>query len=348
MIKEQSIYHDINKLWKIWHSVDKTEFYRFKLSNLKCSQARNYHICSSSGSSAFQKRLYKWGPDFANHHNFYNNLFFDNQHYVYLIFKPNCNHNKIYLQELDHAKSCFQMNLVVKDGFDNNLEHKFYNYHISTNPEMFFYALKTYGDFTEYYFDKKSCTFAFTGSELTDEMKIFFESLGIKCKDYMRSWDGGATFYTCPFFNKHWLDISSIIKFEEKKLFSTDLWNEAQQHINYWNHDLLESYIVGLCECGMPSIKLNWITNPRHFTVKNKVFYYDEVKAYINRKINCELISFEYSDELVLVKITSKNDIINTELIKTLPLLFGTKVDFEINNMPNYERKFIRIKRINT
>jgi phenylacetate-coenzyme A ligase PaaK-like adenylate-forming protein len=69
--------------------------------------------------------------------------------------------------------------------------------------------------------------------------------------DHMRSWDGGATFFTCRHGTYHLMDNLSWVEEVEGRLVSTDYFNLASPFLRYWNGDfcsLEDSY--RRCGCG--------------------------------------------------------------------------------------------------
>lgn len=69
--------------------------------------------------------------------------------------------------------------------------------------------------------------------------------------DHMRSWDGGATFFTCRHGTYHLMDNLSWVEEMDGRLVSTDYFNLASPFLRYWNGDhcsLEDSY--RRCGCG--------------------------------------------------------------------------------------------------
>jgi len=69
--------------------------------------------------------------------------------------------------------------------------------------------------------------------------------------DHMRSWDGGATFFTCKFGTYHLLDYLTYNEDIDGKLICTDFLNLGFPFFRYWNGD---ECMIGdkwnQCECG--------------------------------------------------------------------------------------------------
>lgn len=98
----------------------------------------------------------------------------------------------------------------------------------------------------------------FTGEPLPVTLRDRLAGGGWDVRDQMRSWDGGATFYTCPSGMTHWADVLACVGVDGERLVSTDLMNLAQPHIDYWNGDRVAVEAVD-CPCGSPSgVRLNF------------------------------------------------------------------------------------------
>ena len=72
--------------------------------------------------------------------------------------------------------------------------------------------------------------------------------------DYMRSWDGGMTYWRCKEGRYHTLDNATIMHVDEEgRAVVTDLSNQAQAFVNYRTDDLVErSNEYTACPCGAP------------------------------------------------------------------------------------------------
>lgn len=110
----------------------------------------------------------------------------------------------------------------------------------------------------------------FTGESMTPAVA---DRLGnVRWRNWMRAWDGGATFYTCRFGNKHWLNFLSDIQIDhENRLVSSDYYNLCQEFINYHNGDIVDSRPLGKCMCGHESMKIEFRNRQDvlHFTAPN-------------------------------------------------------------------------------
>lgn len=96
------------------------------------------------------------------------------------------------------------------------------------------------------------CALLLTGEQLAPTLAEHLRSLGFDVRDFMRCWDGGATFYTCRFGGKHWVPFLADLSLNDGNcLIATDLYNAAQPHCDYWNGDILErNEAVNMCRCG--------------------------------------------------------------------------------------------------
>lgn len=68
--------------------------------------------------------------------------------------------------------------------------------------------------------------------------------------DHMRCWDGGASFFTCPYGTYHLMDNISHSASRNGKLICTDYFSLAMPFVNYWNGDyaeIAEDYQKCLC-----------------------------------------------------------------------------------------------------
>lgn len=72
----------------------------------------------------------------------------------------------------------------------------------------------------------------------------------VRVVDQMRCWDGGATFYTCGYGGRHWVEAVAEVHVDGDELVSTDLFNISQPHIAYRNGDRVKMHQGGRCACG--------------------------------------------------------------------------------------------------
>lgn len=108
----------------------------------------------------------------------------------------------------------------------------------------------------------------FTGEVLPDNIKENLLNRGFDVRDQMRCWDGGATFVTCPFGNRHWIDFLSPTSTDvNNKLIANDLFNLAQPHINYQNGDAVIREFGNICLCGEICCKNNFANRCANTTI---------------------------------------------------------------------------------
>lgn len=102
--------------------------------------------------------------------------------------------------------------------------------------------------------DPADVTFASTGDPLSRDVRGAYLKAGHVVRDYMRCWDGGASFYTCRHGGVHWVDMLSATKVDQEgRLISSDLFNLAEPMLEYWNGDVLRRRSLGTCACGAES-----------------------------------------------------------------------------------------------
>lgn len=90
----------------------------------------------------------------------------------------------------------------------------------------------------------------FTGEALPVDLRERLLDKGLDVRDFMRCWDGGATFFTCQYGNRHWVDYLAPTRVEDGRLISDDLFNVVQPHLGYHNGDVVERVFGKLCPCG--------------------------------------------------------------------------------------------------
>jgi hypothetical protein len=100
-------------------------------------------------------------------------------------------------------------------------------------------------------------TFEIVPPSLTDRLLRSFPDW---C-DYMRSWDGGLTFWRCREGRYHTMDISTILRVEsDGAAIVTDLTNHAQRFADYRTGDLVECLPEHVtCACGAPCRNLRYV-----------------------------------------------------------------------------------------
>lgn len=88
--------------------------------------------------------------------------------------------------------------------------------------------------------------------------------------NHMKSWDGGANFFTCKYGTYHLNDAYSLSEDWEGKLVTTDYFNLAYPFLEYWNGDMCKiENTYKKCDCGRHFRPFKFIQT-RDFGVKGK------------------------------------------------------------------------------
>jgi hypothetical protein len=91
----------------------------------------------------------------------------------------------------------------------------------------------------------------FTGESLPPATRSYLLDKGFDVRDEMRCWDGGATFFTCRYGNRHWVDyLAGTTTDEENRLVCDDYFNLVQPHVGYRNGDVVLRRFGEMCVCG--------------------------------------------------------------------------------------------------
>lgn len=119
--------------------------------------------------------------------------------------------------------------------------------------------------------------------------------------DHMRSWDGGFTFITCKYNEKHILDYLSFAESLDEKLISTDYYNYSSPFVKYWNGDhikISQDWIK--CDCGRFYRKFVLDGRRKSFTINNisSIDLYDIVS-----KINKTLQIICYKNKIKIISL---------------------------------------------
>lgn len=344
MIKYVNLRKQLLKTWENWHvwSQDqKQEFVEKRKEEVgKNTDRTGEEVCKSSGTSSCSPKIYLWGPNCDIHRKFYESIFYDFQEHIWVI-----------LSEGRESKTYFKHSNVMQIVFGGgsfNVD-KIKNKHIVCNPEATAFYLRKYGDFIDTFFDKNSCTFTLTCSALKKSHLDLLKEHGIeKVKDCMRCWDGGATFFTCPYGSKHWISMASEITVENNKLISTDLWNSSQKFLSYHNGDLINWNKCGKCSCGLEIDEIEFLENPRFFEINGIPVHYDPMLNSFKRYAEIDYFFIDvHKDKMILnfrgVPQTGFNDYLKE--IKNVFEQKGVALEAEfLEFMPEYERKYKRIQ----
>lgn len=178
----------------------------------------------------------------------------------------------------------------------------------------------------------ENCRFFFTGSILTDEAK----NLVAKHRyfDWMRSWDGGATFYTCQFGNKHWLDfVADTYRTYDGKLFSTDLYNAHTIHRDYFNGDIVEvNSKIGRCACGLDYYDIEFQDRGRSLVAvspNGQLYSYVVLRSILFKTkpdVVFDDVFFDvFNDEMDIVLIGNDDASLREEYLNTLMTIYAFK-----------------------
>lgn len=235
---------------------------------------------SSFGTSG-KRRFYEWGPNFKQHYHFLNELFYYGlPEWIYLRFSAR-EYTKLHRDKEDLLTVfCSENPPHENDRFT------FRNTGFSISPLYLYFHLKRFPSVLSF-FDLDTCVFCLTGSELKPEHKALFDNLGLKYRDHMRCWDSGATYFTCPFGHKHWVDVAFDYKWEGDRFLATDLWNIHQPHIDFdTKDDVTWSRSGEVCECGLDIDEISVSHEPKDIVIKDEAFKYDWVNAGVNVTIN--------------------------------------------------------------
>jgi hypothetical protein len=119
--------------------------------------------------------------------------------------------------------------------------------------------------------------------------------------DHMRSWDGGFTFITCKYGEKHILDYLSFVESFENKLISTDYYNYCSPFIRYWNGDHIKIENEWIeCKCKRFYRKFTLDGRRKSFTINNisSIDLYDIIS-----KINKTLQVICYKNKIKIISL---------------------------------------------
>ncbi len=280
-VTEQEL-HDDYALWKSLSPPKRLDFLTRRQSLISENQ-NNQSITEkwaeySSGTSG-PKKLMEFGPNACEINNFFINMAFRDLQYDQVIFIRLVmeGQNNLNIDKIDIALSDITINkfynvtwLPVFKVLTLNI-HKLQTnklYNLITNngknkviiysgPTIFNILLR-FGMNLEL-MDPAKITFVSTGEILIEEDARTIRSHGYILRDCMRVWDGGATFYTCKYGNKHWIDmISNLYIDQNDALISTDMYNIIHPYINYHNGDHLNIYPEETCQCGYRKMRINF------------------------------------------------------------------------------------------
>lgn len=117
-------------------------------------------------------------------------------------------------------------------------------------PSIFYCTPSLFTCLEPFIKERFNCSIIFSQETLYDytrnKAKLWFNQV----IDKMRCWDGGLSFFECRYGTKHINDELCVAKSVNNQIISTDLFNYAQEFINYKNDDIGEIEIKQ-CACGI-------------------------------------------------------------------------------------------------
>lgn len=217
-------------------------------------------ILQTSGSTGAAK-TYRWGPDFGVHLRFYEEMFSHGQPFTYLqcVISPESR------TQLWRRPDGRLVTVILGQG--EVADEPIRDHALVCNAELISIHERRH-PFLSRAIDRDTCVLCCTGSPLRPDHIDLFNSLGIRWRDHMRCWDGGATFIMCEHGNRHWLDFSAVVSVDEEgHLISTDLWNLAQRHVSHRTGDIITWRRGQRCRCGLPIDEIEFADRPIVFEV---------------------------------------------------------------------------------
>lgn len=217
---------------------------------------------STSGSSLGLAKKYRWGPNFAEAHNFHEHLCFGDLSY-------DLSFNVFVDTRLEHAFNIApaEMGWIGKhytcyttpSAANAGKIHDFIARHSSAAhvvvkllPSQAEILIRRGSDFLSRLFHERYC-FHVTGEVCGDVVKRYFRDSGVPLRDTMKVWNSGAGFYTCPHGSLHWDDMTAVHEVTPAgELVATDLFNLSQPFHRIPTGDRLR-IVTGpdRCPCGL-------------------------------------------------------------------------------------------------
>lgn len=278
-----------------------------KYANLDAPAEKIY----SSGSTGVRK-CYLWGPEFLNMDKFFHRLVKDGDKLKQLAhihlnkLTSSGEENKVDFSQLSESYN-IQKNVIVSingQGEIKGLKEEIagWNVFVSTSSFLILEKLTNFVELID-----KDALIIFTGEELPTDMRVRLRDQGLDVRDEMRCWDGGATFYTCKYGNKHWVDYLAKTWIQDGKLWSSDFFNVCQPHINYCNGDVLTRTYGAKCSCGQIITETKFVNRAETTIFKSplgQTVTYDLVHSLVMQalKVKRDQITFlaigKYSGEI--------------------------------------------------
>jgi hypothetical protein len=283
----------------------------------------------TSGTTGSKKK-YLWGPRFDEAYRFFNSVFFgcDRDGWRYLGISEGCS-------DVSFSDDGRMIKLFPRCRSVDKIR----NARLAISPCTFSFMLKRYDSISES-FDWNTCCFYFSGSSKDSHITFLLSAGLISYKDYMRIWNGGATFFTCEHNNKHWIDISSDISIIDKTLYCTDFWNTSQMFIGQCTKDIVTWNRGKQCNCGLPIDEISIVGPEKSIVTKSKMYKIDSVLKNIHW-LNNVVFYFE-CNELSEKVVLFVSDVVNPSVSeKQLAIDFfnGNLEIVKYNNSNDHVRK---------
>lgn len=328
--------HEKHERFLTLSEIDKFDYYANRRVAIKFLGGQHKAVALRSSGTRAAPKIYGWGP------------YFNEMYRFILDIVTNCSVRKrvavqlaksdflsdtsfAYQHDLsdDHFIDTMLTFSIGKTRLDRAVQELLSNVDIIIDPNLLCLLDKHTGLIKHIGSD---CRFFFTGSILTDEAKDLVS--GFRYFDWMRSWDGGATFYTCQFGNKHWLNfVSELYRAYDGRLFSTDLYNAHTVHCDYFNGDIVEvNSKIGRCFCGLDYYDIQFQDRGRSLTAvsPNGQFYSYAVLRNILFKVKSD-IKFDdvfydvFDNEMDIVLIGDVDIQVKSEYLNVLRTIYDFK-----------------------
>lgn len=258
-----------------------------------CHDEKLACLLRSSGSTG-RRKLYKWGPSFhavngAYFHYVMDRIRFPETMLITLLSVRDIGepHSMNLIGEMDKKRPEVTKRILIdingQSGPVPDLKAFLHNRNVAITPSNFDILVRHasfYDDLTP------GCSILFTGEAVPKDLKDDLLARGYDVRDYMRCWDGGASFFTCRYGNRHWIEAFSDMHTNHlDQLVTTDLFNCVQPFKDYWNGDILTWEPLGKCRCGFTTYEIDFKNRLERVYVKtpkgHSVNFYDLRKAFL-------------------------------------------------------------------
>lgn len=233
------------------HPLEQVAWQNIMLGKMpKISEQCMANKCISFGSTGHPKK-YLWGPNFKAMHQLWDYIATTGARMRLMNDMKVINlYTATSPRKPSHVTISKNIIYAISGNTRPAMKPKLSGLHVVFDPEQIDIALGLNEDFLDNIFDLEKCSFHSTGSKLTNAFRLRLEERKINPYDQMRCWDGGASFYTCQYMNKHICHFTSLVHMENRKLISTDFWNRSQLFVDYWNGDIVDWSRGNMCPCG--------------------------------------------------------------------------------------------------